>query len=164
VQIDVLDLSAVSGKHLCAIKGSLGIPLASLTMFRPLGAVALDGEPLRGPMPEEQVSEYALEGEDPAAALTIAWQATSTSSAVFLRTGAPRTPCPLRRWSRAAPASCRAFTADARLTRERCVPQRCWLSCCLWRPASRATAASPPSRPSSTLTSRSWSSPQVACR
>ncbi len=76
------------------MNGSLGLPLASLTAFRVLRAVALDGEPLRGPTPEEQVSEYALESEDPAAALTIAWQATSTTSAVFLRTGAPCAPRP----------------------------------------------------------------------
>lgn len=90
----VSDLSAASKKHLCYMNGSLGLPLASLTAFRVLRAVALDGEPLRGPTPEEQVSEYALESEDPAAALTIAWQATSTTSAVFLRTGAPCAPRP----------------------------------------------------------------------
>ena len=52
--------------------------------------MTLDGERLRGPTPEEQVTEYALECEEPAAVLTIAWQATSTGAAVFLRTGAPQ--------------------------------------------------------------------------
>ena len=49
--------------------------------------MTLDGKPLRGPAVDEHLVEYTLEGQEPAASLSITWQAAESSGSVILQTG-----------------------------------------------------------------------------
>lgn len=49
--------------------------------------VTLDGKPLRGPAADKHLVEYTLEGQEPAASLSIAWQAAESSGSVILQSG-----------------------------------------------------------------------------
>ena len=49
--------------------------------------VTLDGKPLRGPAADKHLVEYTLEGQEPAASLSITWQAAESSGSVILQSG-----------------------------------------------------------------------------
>ena len=49
--------------------------------------VTLDGKPLRGPAADKHLVEYTLEGQEPAASLSITWQAAESSDSVILQSG-----------------------------------------------------------------------------
>ncbi|KAK9822672.1 hypothetical protein WJX81_007150 [Elliptochloris bilobata] len=72
--IDAIGLSCRNHTVLVQVEGNRSL------------SVLLDGQPLHAPAEGEQLAEYSLVSQEPAATLSIVWQVSASSSSVILRT------------------------------------------------------------------------------